>query len=278
MNDIKIIGEIGINHSGDMDLCKRTIDLAIDCGCDMVKFQKRTIDRVYDAQTLEIPRESVWGLTTREQKEGLEFGENDYDEIDEYCKEKGIDWFFSAWDVGSQVLMRKYNVKYNKIASPLITHDKLLHEVASENKHTFISTGMSTLEEVDHAVDIFRQHNTKFTIMACVSTYPCQANECNVRTVQTLKYRYPDSIGVGYSSHEKGILASLLAVSLGAHYIERHITVDRSLLGSDMAASLGPDGLRRLCRDARVVNDMLGDGNKFVLPSEVPIKDKLRRY
>jgi N-acetylneuraminate synthase len=277
-NKIAIIAEIGINHNGDIDVAKKLIDLAADSGCDAVKFQKRTIDTVYTKEELDKFRESPWGTTNREQKYGLEFTKAEYDEIDRYCKTKGIDWSASAWDLESQRFLQQYDLKFNKVASALLTYDKLLHVIAREGKHTYVSTGMSQLEQVDHAVEIFVKYDCPFTIMHCTSTYPNDVSECNVRCIGTLQERYPDSIGIGYSGHEKGILPSLLAVSEGATVIERHITLDRTMYGSDQAASLEPAGLRRLCRDVHTVHAILGDGVKKVYDSEKPIIKKLRKY
>ena len=276
--DIFIIAEIGINHNGSVDVAKKLIDMAKECGCNAVKFQKRTIDLVYTKEELDKYRESPWGTTNREQKNGLEFGKDEYDEIDKYCKNKGIYWFASAWDIESQKFLQNYNSKYNKIASAMLTYNDLLELVAKEGKHTFISTGMSSLNEIDNAADIFRKYKCPFTIMSCTSTYPCQIEECNVRAVQSLKWRYPDSVGIGYSGHEKGVMPSVLAVAMGANVVERHITLDRSAYGSDQASSLEPSGLNRLCRDARDVSKILGDGIKIVYDSEVSIKGKLRKY
>jgi len=278
MNNPMIIAEIGINHNGDMEIAKRLIDTAVVCGCDAVKFQKRTIDVVYSKEELDKYRESPWGTTNRVQKEGLEFGEKEYDEIDSYCKQKGIEWFASAWDIGSQEFLKKYDLKYNKVASAMLTCVELLEMIAKEGKHTFISTGMSTMLEIKQAVDIFREHKCPFTIMACTSTYPCHVGECNVRFIETIREFFQDSIGVGYSGHEKGIMPSLLAVACGATVIERHITLDRTMYGSDQAASLEPKGLVRLCRDAREVDIILGSGAKIVYDSEKPIRDKLRKF
>lgn len=273
-----VIAEIGINHNGDVDIAKKLIDLAIESGCTAVKFQKRTIDVVYTDEELDVHRVSPWGTTNREQKNGLELSKEDYDEIDRYCKEKGIMWSASAWDIGSQKFLQQYDLGFNKVASALITCDELMHMIAKEGKHTYISTGMSTLEQIDHAVDIFREHGCTFTVMHCTSTYPTEAVESNVRCIETLRDRYRDSVGIGYSGHEKGILPTLLAVALGATVVERHITLDRTMYGSDQAASLGPDGIRRLCRDSAVVSVMLGDGVKTVYESEEPIIKKLRKY
>ena len=223
-----IIAEIGINHNGDMKITKKLIDGAVSAGCDAVKFQKRTIEEVYDAADLDRPRESPWGTTNRQQKEGLEFGEEEYTQIDEYCKEKGISWFASAWDLKSQKFLQQYNLKYNKIASAMLTHSELLEEVAKEGRHTFISTGMSTLEEIDAAVNIFRKHNCSFELMHCNSTYPMPVEDANLRVMGTLKDRY--GCNIGYSGHEVGIMVCCAAVAMGATSIERHITLDLSLI------------------------------------------------
>lgn len=275
---VKVIAEIGINHNGDVEAAKKLIDLAVDAGCYAVKFQKRTVDEVYTAEELDVPRESPWGTTNRQQKEGLEFGKAEYDEIDAYCKQKGILWSASAWDLNSQKFLQQYDLPFNKIASAMLTHDELVSEIAQELKHTYVSTGMSTLDQVDHAVSILRSYNCPFTVLHCTSTYPTDIAECNIRCVQTLKERYPDSVGVGYSGHEKGILPSVLAVSQGAIVLERHITLDRTMYGSDQAASLEPTGLKRLCRDASEVSIILGSGFKVVYDSEKPIAKKLRKY
>lgn len=275
---VYIIAEIGINHNGDLGIAKKLIDLAAGAGCDAVKFQKRTIDLVYTKAELDKSRESPWGTTNREQKEGLEFGKEEYDEIDRYCKEKGVAWSASAWDLESQKFLQQYDLKFNKIASALLTHGELLEMVAQEGRHTYVSTGMSTLKQIDHAVGIFRKHNCPYTVMHCTSTYPTDIHESNVRVVQTLAERYPDSKGIGFSGHEKGLLPTLLAVSLGASVVERHITLDRTMYGSDQAASLEPAGIRRLCRDAREVETILGDGVKTVYVSEQPIIEKLRKH
>jgi N-acetylneuraminate synthase len=278
MNTV-IIGEIGINHNGDIKLAKKIIDLAASCGCDAVKFQKRTPDVCVPEEQKNVMRETPWGVMTYlEYKKKIEFEKEEYNEIDKYCKSKNIEWFASAWDLESQKFLQQYNLKYNKIASALLTYDELLEVVAKEGKHTFISTGMSTMEQITHAVDIFRKHNCKYTIMACTSTYPCDVSECNVRFVNTLQKEFPDSVGVGYSGHEKGILPTVLAVSCGASFVERHITLDRTLFGTDQPMSLGPQGLRLLCRDIKNVPLILGTGNKKVYDSEKPILKKLRKH
>lgn len=269
-----IIAEVGINHNGDLQIAKKLIDVAAFAGCDAVKFQKRSIDKLYTADYLDSHRESPWGTTQREQKEGLEFGEIEYDEMDKYCKEKNIEWFASAWDLDSQRFLRKYNLKYNKIASAILTHEDLLNFVAEEGKYTFISTGMSIFEEIDKAVDIFRKKNCPFELMHCNSVYPMKDEEANLRAIETLRKRY--NCKVGYSGHEVGLQISMAAVALGATSIERHITIDRTMYGSDQVASLEPGGLMRIVRDIRIIEKSLGDGVKRVTKAEEDVKAKLR--
>jgi len=271
-----IIAEIGINHNGDVEIAKKLIDMAKACGVDAVKFQKRTINIVYSPEFLASPRKSPWGTTQREQKEGLELGKEEYDEIHAYCKEKGIYWFASAWDEKSQEFLRQYDLPFNKIASAMLTHKNLLQMVAEEGKHTFISTGMSTFEQIDRAVEIFEKKNCPYTLMHCVSVYPCPDEWCNILMVETLKERY--GCPVGYSGHEHGILPSVLAVAFGAVAIERHITLDRTMYGSDQAASLEKRGLEFLVRDTRDVKRMLGTGEKMVIPEEEKVAYKLRYF
>jgi len=276
---VTIIGEIGINHNGALHTAKQIIDIAADAGCDIVKFQKRTPDQCVPEDQKDLVKETPWGqMTYLEYKRKIEFGKKEFDEIDLHCKQKGVEWFASAWDLDSQKFLQQYDLKYNKVASAMLTHDELLKVMAEEGKHTFISTGMSDICQIDHAVEIFRSHKCPFTVMACTSTYPCDVSECNVRFINTIRHRYTDSIGVGYSGHEKGLLPTTLAVAFGATVIERHITIDRTMWGSDHAASLGPDGIKRLCRDVRNVPKILGDGFKVVYDSEKPIRQKLRKY
>ena len=270
-----ITAEIGINHNGDIEIAKKLIDVAKKCGCDAVKFQKRTIEKVYSKEILDSPRDSSWGNTTRDQKLGLEFDENDYDKIDSYCKSKNLDWFASAWDLDSQKFLSKYNSKYNKIASALLTNTDLLKMVAQEKKHCFISTGMSTLDEIDAAVKIFRDNDCSFELMHCTSTYPMDLNEANLGCIDTLKNKF--KCDVGCSGHEvPSYICCIVAATLGATSIERHITLDRSMYGSDQPASLEEKGLERMVRDVRRVETVLGDGIKRVFDSELPIKEKLR--
>lgn len=270
-----IIGEIGINHNGDLSVAKKLIDGATDAGCNAVKFQKRTVDLVYFKEELDQPRESPWGTTNRQQKNGLEFDADAYTEIDSYCKSRSIDWLASAWDIPSQKFLREYNCNYNKIASPLLTHRELLVAVAEEKKHTFISTGMSTMEEIGKAVAIFRSNDCPFELMHCNSTYPMPVEEANLLTIHTLRDAF--KCNVGYSGHETGIAVSLAAAAMGATSIERHITLDRSMYGSDQAASLEMVGLTRLVKDIRAITAARGDGTKRVTDSEKAAHGKLRK-
>jgi N-acetylneuraminate synthase len=269
-----IIAEIGINHNGDLDIAKKLIEWATLAGCDAVKFQKRTIDKVYTKEYLDSYRESPWGTTQRAQKEGLEFGKKEYDEIDRYCKEQGIEWFASAWDIEAQKFLQQYHLKYNKIASAMLTNDELLHEVAGEGKYTFIATGMSTYEEIDHAVDIFRKHDCPFELMHCNSTYPMPKEDANLRLIPALRERY--GCKVGYSGHEGGRIVSTSAVALGATSLERHITLDQAMYGSDQAASVHVKDLLRLTDDVRLIETILGTEEKVLSEKELETRKKLR--
>jgi len=271
-----ITAEIGINHNGDIEIAKRLIDWAELSGCDAVKFQKRTVDKVYTKEYLDSYRESPWGTTQREQKEGLEFGKDEYDEIDRYCREKGIEWFASAWDLDSQKFLRQYDLKHNKVASAMITNVPLLKMIASEGKNTFIATGMSSYDEIDQAVDVFRKANCPFELMHCNSTYPMPKEEANLRLIPVLKEKY--KCKVGYSGHEAGRIVTTCAVALGATSIERHITLDPTMYGSDQAASLNVKDLMRLIEDIRVIETILGDGQKNLSENELKTRKKLRGY
>jgi N-acetylneuraminate synthase len=271
-----VIAEIGINHNGDLGIARKLIDVAVDAGADAVKFQKRTIDLVYTREFLESPRESPWGTTQRAQKEGLEFGEAEYREIDRYCRERRIDWFASAWDLESQRFLRRFDLKYNKIASAMIVYEDLLREVASEKRHTFISTGMSVEREIDRAVGIFSSAGCPFELLHCVSTYPMNDDDANLNRIAVLRQRY--GCKVGYSGHEVGLTVSIAAAALGVATIERHITLDRAMYGSDQAASVEPDGFRRLVRAIRTVERAMGDGRIDIQEKEVPIAVKLRSH
>ncbi len=273
---IFIIAEIGINHNGDMKICKQLIDLAVSAGCDAVKFQKRDIETVYSDEFLNSYRESPWGKTQREQKMGLEFEQKEYSEIDKYCKQKKISWFASAWDLKSQEFLRQYNCKYNKIASAMLVNIELLNMVAEEKKHTFISTGISTMKDIETAVKIFREKNCPFELMHCVSTYPMKDSDANLKTIITLKNKF--NCDVGYSGHETGLAVSYAAAALGATSIERHITLDRSMYGSDQAASLAAPGLKKLVPEIKKIQIALGDGVKRIIEDEIPIAKKLREH
>ena len=273
---IFIIAEIGINHNGDMSMCKELIDIAVDAGCDAVKFQKRDIDQVYTQEFLGSHRESPWGTTQREQKAGLEFGKVQFGEIDQYCKGKGIEWFASAWDTNSQQFLRQFDCNYNKIASAMIVHEDLLKMVAEEKKHTFISTGMSTYDDIEKAMEIFKKAGCPFELMHAVSTYPMKDEDANLKMIRTLRDRY--QVNIGYSGHEVGLAVSYAAAALGITSLERHITLDRAMYGSDQSASIEPSGLRQLVGAVRKIEKAMGDGEKRVLEAEVPIARKLREH
>ena len=275
MSKILIIAEIGINHNGDLKITKKLIDGAAKAGCDIVKFQKRTVDMVYTKEELDKPRESPWGTTNREQKNGLEFTRLDYSVIDKYCKQKGIEWFASAWDIESQIFLRQYDLKYNKVASAMLTNKDLLKIIASERKYTFVSTGMSTIEQIKKAVSVFETANCPYELMHCNSTYPMPVDEANLNAIDTLRKEF--NCNVGYSGHEAGIIVSVAAAALGATSIERHITLDRSMYGSDQSASLELVGLMKMTKYIRDVELALGDGVKVVTDKEKEIAKKLRK-
>jgi len=273
---IIIIGEIGINHNGDMTICKQLINVAKEAGADCVKFQKRDIDQVYTQEFLDSPRESQWGTTQREQKLGLEFSADEYQEIEDYCKEKGLEWFASAWDINSQKFLRQFNSKYNKVASAMIVHTDLLKEIASEGKHTFISTGMTTYDDIQTAVDIFRKANCSFELMHTVSTYPMKDENANLNMIKSLREKF--DCNVGYSGHEVGLAVSYAAAALGITSLERHITLDRSMYGSDQSASVEPSGFKQLVGAVRKIELAMGDGIKKIIEAEVPIAENLRQH
>jgi N-acetylneuraminate synthase len=253
-----IIAEIGINHNGSLHIAKQLIDVAKDCGAEAVKFQKRTIDLVYSEDFLASPRESPWGRTQRAQKEGLEFGQDDYQQIDDYCKQKGIEWFASPWDVESHEFLRQFDLKYNKVASAMIVNEDLLEAIAADGKHTFISTGMGALADIDRAVTIFRAATCPFELMHCVSAYPMADREANLLAIPELQATY--ECDVGYSGHEVGLAVSYGAAALGISSLERHITLNRGMYGSDQAASVEPADLRTLVDVVRRIHDAMGDG------------------
>ena len=273
---IFIVGEIGINHNGDMSICKQLIDVAAESGCDAVKFQKREINNVYTKDFLDSPRESPWGKTQREQKNGLEFSEKEYLEISQYCEEKNIEWFASAWDLDSQKFLQKFDCKFNKVASAMIVYEDLLKMIAEEGKHTFISTGMTTYEDIQKAVDIFKEAKCSFELMHTISTYPMKDENANLKMINSLKKRF--NCSVGYSGHEVGLAVSYAAAAMGISSLERHITLDRSMYGSDQSASVEPAGLKQLIGAVRKIEQALGDGVKRFLEDEKSIANNLRQH
>lgn len=268
-----IVAEIGINHNGDIDIAKKLIDVAVSAGCNAVKFQKRTVEIVYTPEELARPRESPFGITNGELKYALEFDLEEYQEIDRYCYEKKIPWFASCWDEPSVDFISQFDVPCYKVSSACLTDDRLLHHIRAKGKPIILSTGMSTLEQIDCAVDALGKQDLIIT-HAC-STYPAYYEELNLRVIPMLKQRY--GVPVGYSGHETGLPSTVAAVAIGACMVERHITLDRSMWGSDQAASLEPNGIHRLVRDIRLIETSMGDGIKRVIEREVPIMKKLRR-
>jgi N-acetylneuraminate synthase len=273
---IFIIGEIGINHNGDLSICKELIDVAVNAGCDAVKFQKRDINEVYTQAFLDSLRESPWGVTQRQQKAGLEFDEEEYGQINQYCKDKRIEWFASAWDLNSQKFLQRFDCKFNKVASAMIVYDDLLNMIAEEKKHTFISTGMSTYDDIQNAVDIFRKADCPFELMHTVSTYPMNDEDANLNMINTLRTKY--KCKVGYSGHEAGLAVSYAAAALDISSLERHITLSRAMYGSDQAASVEPAGLNQLVGAVRKISLAMGDGDKRIIDAEIPIAKKLREH
>jgi N-acetylneuraminate synthase len=272
-NPCYIVAEIGINHNGDLDLAKKLIEVAADVGCHAVKFQKRTIDIVYTAEELARPRESVFGETYGDLKRALEFGHSEFQEIGRKSVEAGIAWFASCWDEASIEFVEQFNPPCYKIASASLTDDNLLREHRKCDRPIILSTGMSTIEQIDHAVEVLGTHD--LVILHCTSSYPAKESELNLSLIPKLAERY--GVPIGYSGHEVGLATSLAAVVYGACMLERHITSDRALWGSDQAASVEPQGFQRLIRDIRAVESASGDGIKRVHESEIPIMNKLRR-
>jgi N-acetylneuraminate synthase len=268
-----VVAEIGINHNGDLSLAKKLIDVAVASGCNAVKFQKRTVDVVYTAAELAKPRENPFGTTNGDLKRALEFGAIQYGEIDAYCRQKGIPWFASPWDEASVDFLEKFNVPCHKVASASLTDDNLLRHIRATKKPVIMSTGMSTMAQIDHAVDVLGIRD--LIILHATSTYPASYDELNLKVIPALSQRF--NVPVGYSGHETGIPSSVAAVALGACMVERHLTLDRAMWGSDQAASLEPNGMQRLVRDVRLVETAMGDGQKRLLDREVPIMEKLRR-
>ena len=272
-NPCYVIAEIGINHNGDTNIAKKLIDAAVAAKCNAVKFQKRTVEIVYSAEELARPRESPFGTTNGDLKYGLEFGEEEYGEIDRYCKQNNITWFASCWDEQSVDFIERFNVPFYKIASACLTDDGLLRHIRSKGRPILLSTGMSTLEQIDHAVEVLGKED--LVILHSTSTYPALYEELNLRVIPMLRQRY--GLPVGYSGHETGLSTSIASVAMGACVVERHITLDRAMWGSDQAASVEPQGFAHLVRDIHLVETAMGDGIKRVVEREVPIMKKLRR-
>jgi N-acetylneuraminate synthase len=270
-----LIAEVGINHNGDMRIAKKLIDAAADAGFDAVKFQKRTIEDVYTKEFLDSPRESPWGSTQRAQKEGLEFSKEQYLEISDYCDSKQIKWSASAWDMKAQAFINDFNCSFNKVASPMLGHVPLLKLIASTGKKAYISTGMSTLDELDNVVEIFKKANCEFELMHCNSTYPMKEEDANLLCIPMLRERY--QVKVGYSGHESSLIkVCAAAVALGASSIERHITLDRAMYGSDQAASIEAASLKNFVESVRTVEKVLGNGKKILSDPEIAARQKLR--
>ena len=271
---VYIIAEIGINHNGDIEIAKQLMDVAVETGCDAVKFQKRTPEICVPEEQKSIPRETPWGsMTYFEYKKRIEFEQKEFEQIDAYAKKIGIDWFASPWDVPSVDFLEGFNVPCQKIASACLTDSELLTAINKTKTTTILSTGMSSMQEIDTAVSLLS--DVPLVIAQATSTYPAEATELNLRVIQTFADKY--KVPVGYSGHERGLQVTIAAVALGATFIERHITLDRSMWGTDHSASLEPEGLKKLVRDIRIIELALGDGKKKVYDSEIPIRAKLRR-
>lgn len=268
-----MIAEIGINHNGDIELCKEMIRAAATAGADAVKFQKRTVDVVYSQEELARPRDNPFGPTNGDLKRGLEFGRQSYDEIAKECETLGLMWTASCWDEASVDFLEQYDPPFYKIASASLTDDELLRRHRETAKPIVLSTGMSSVEEIDHAVEILGTNC--LVLLQCTSTYPTSPSELNLRAIGTLHDRY--QVPVGFSGHDSSISTSAAAVALGACVIERHLTMDRGLWGSDQSASLDPGEFAQLIADIRLVEQALGDGIKRAFESEIPVLEKLRR-
>jgi len=261
---------------GDVNVAKQIIDIAVDSGANIVKLQRKNIEKIYTKKFLDSYLESPWGTTQREMRLHREFSDKQFKEIANYCKKKRIPWFVSCWDVESQIHMRKFKTKYNKVASAMIIHKKLLEEIAKEKKYTFISTGMSEMKDIENAVKIFKKYKCPFELMHCNSAYPISNDEANLKLIPMLKNKF--KCKVGYSGHERGATnVSVPAVMMGASSIERHVTVSRTNYGYDQAASLEKEGLTKLVRDIRVLDEIMGDGKKKIWASEKPNIKKLRQ-
>ena len=271
-----VTAEIGTNHMGSLDLVKKLVDVAKSAGCDAVKFQKRNVEKVYSKEFLDSPLESPWGNTQRDMRLYRELSLKQFQLIDKHCKKRKIPWYVSCWDIESQLQMRQFKTKYNKVASAMLVHYNLLETIAKERKYTFISTGMSTLQDEDKPVKIFRKYKCSFELLHCQSSYPMPVNEANLKSIPFLQKKF--KCKVGYSGHEHSATnVSIPAVMLGATSIERHLTLNRTFYGNDQAASLEPEGFGRLVRDIRLIEKILGDGKKRIFKSEIPTQKKLRQ-
>jgi N-acetylneuraminate synthase len=277
MDEVFLIGEAGINHNGEVEVAKKLIDNVKKHKWNAIKFQKRTVEKVIPKKMWDVKKETPWGLIKYIQyKKNLEFGKKQYDEIDEYCRDVGVDWFASAWDLDSQIFLDKYDLKYNKIASPMIAHEKLLKHVSEQGKLTFISTGMSTFEDIDKAVEIFEKNTCPFILMHCVGLYPCPLHKLNLRMIETLRNRYNREIG--YSGHSEGAFDAVIATVLGASHIEKHITLNRAMFGSDQSASLESGGMGFISKHCRHIPIMMGHGKKVISDKEENVSYKLRYW
>jgi len=277
MNDIFLIAEIGINHNGDVEIAKKMISMAKRCGWDAVKFQKRNLDVCIPEHMWEKRKYTPWGeMSYYEYKKHLEFSEDDFNEIDKFCKHMDIQWFASAWDEDSQVFLDNYNLKYNKVASAMLTHIPLLKHIARKGKKTFISTGMSSWEDIDNAINIFVEEKCPYVLMHCVGLYPCPNDRLNINMINKLRERY--DCEVGYSGHSPGAIDAIVASVLGAKYIEKHVTLDRTMWGSDHAASIEEHGMEYIRKHCDNVDIMLGNGKRILTKKEMDVASKLRYW
>ena len=271
-----VIAEVGTNHMGDVKIAKHIIDIAVNSGANLIKLQRKNVEKIYTKKFLDSYLESPWGTTQREMRLHREFSDKQFKEIANYCKKKKIPWFVSCWDIESQIHMRKFKTKYNKVASAMIIHKELLEEIAKEKKYTFVSTGMSEMKDIENAVKIFKKHKCPFELMHCNSAYPIADHEVNLKLIPILKKKF--KCKVGYSGHEIGATnVSVPAVMMGASSIERHVTASRTNYGYDQAASLEKEGLRKLVRDIRILDKIMGNGKKKIWASEKPNIKKLRQ-
>lgn len=277
MRDIFLMGEVGINANGDVVIAKRLIDALVKNKWSAVKFQKRTLEKVIPKEMWDKKKKTLWGeIKYIDYKKKLEFGKKEYDEIDEYCKKKGLPWFASAWDLESQKFLDSYELEYNKIGSPMLTYEPLLEHVAEQGKTTFIATGMSTWKELDRAVEIFESNSCPFILLHCVGLYPCPLHMLNINMIDALREKY--KCEVGYSGHLDDPFDALVAAAHGAQYIEKHITLDKHMYGSDQKSSIDPAGMQFIAENCRNIPIMLGHGKKVMSNKEKKVADKLRYW